>query len=138
MGYDPMMQVIHFDDGVRALAQALTEDHQGVFNVAASPPLPLMKIIRMSGGRSAPILHPFAYTGQSIASMLFRKGKEIPAIPWDFLRYPWTASTDRIEAEWGYHPRQDAETTVRRFAEERHAGAAGHATLESAAAKVGA
>ena len=121
MGYDPMMQVIHLDDVVRALIQALEEDHQGVFNAAAAPPLPLMKLIRMAGGHSVPILHPFAYTGQSLASMFLKKSKEIPAIPWDFLRYPWTAATDKIEAEWGYHPRLDAETTVRLFAQERHA-----------------
>ena len=138
MGYDPMIQIIHFDDVVRALIQALEEDHQGVFNVATSPPLPVMKLIRMAGGYSVPILHPFAYTGQSIASLFLKKSKEIPAIPWDFLRYSWTASTDKIAEEWGYHPRLDAERTVQLFAEERHVQGDGRTIQSDAAARASA
>ncbi len=118
MGYDPLLQVIHFDDAVRALTQALESDHQGVFNVAASPPLPLMKIIRLSGGHSIPILHPCAYAGQTLAGMFYRKSQDIVPIHWDYLRFPWTIATDRIREEWGFIPEYNAEETVRLFTQE--------------------
>ena len=41
-------------------------------------------------------------------------------IHWDYLRYPWTVSTEKIREEWGFTPEYDAETTVRLFADELH------------------
>jgi len=121
MGYDPLMQVIHFDDALRAVQQALIETHPGVYNVAASPPLPLMKIIRITGAHSIPVLHPIAYTGHSLKGMAFKKSRERLPIYWDYLRYPWIVDAQKIAEEWGFIPRFDAEATVRAFAREREA-----------------
>ncbi len=120
MGYDPLLQVLHFDDAVAAAIEALNKKHPGVYNVAASPPLPLMKIIRLAGVHSVPILHPFAYFGQNLGSMVIRKSADLLPIHWDYLRYPWTVSTEKIEQEWGFSPTFDAETTVKTFADELH------------------
>jgi len=132
MGYDPLMQTLYFDDALRAAIQALAEEHPGVYNVAASPPLPLMKIIRQAGGHSISILHPLAYTGQNLGSMVFRKGKNILPIHWDYLRFPWTAATDKIQEEWGFTPEYDAETTIALFAEERQARRTGYSVQKAA------
>lgn len=133
MGYDPLLQVIHFDDVLRALCQALTENHAGVYNVAASPPLPLMKIIRQTGGHSIPILHPFAYTGHNLTGMFFKKSKEALPIYWDYLRFPWTISTEKIREEWGFAPDHDAETVIEDFARELHARHNSHPAQQAAA-----
>jgi UDP-glucose 4-epimerase len=120
MGYDPLMQVLHFDDAANVATRALEETHPGVFNVAAAPPLPLLKIIRMAGLHSVPILHPFAYTGQNLTGLFIKKAQEAVPLHWDYLRYPWTVSTDKIREEWGFEPMYDAETTVAMFADELH------------------
>jgi UDP-glucose 4-epimerase len=120
MGYDPLMQVIHFEDALRASIRALEENHPGVYNIATSPPLPLMKIIRLSGGHSLPVFHPLAYAGQNLTGMVFKKSKELIPIHWDFLRYPWTISTEKVQTEWNFTPEYDAETTIALFTEELH------------------
>ena len=119
MGYDPLMQVLHVDDAATVAIRALKENHQGVYNVAAAPPLPLLKIIRMIGAHSVPIFHPLAYTGQNLTGLFIKKAQAMVPLHWDYLRYPWTIATDKIREEWGFEPMYDAETTVAMFADER-------------------
>ncbi len=118
MGHDPLMQVIHFDDVVRVSTQALEEEHTGVFNVAASPPVSLQSIIHCIGRHSVPLLPSFAYAGQNVVDLLIKKDQGTPPIPWTFLRYPWIASTEKIERMWGFAPQHDAHAVIKKFSEE--------------------
>ena len=117
LGFDPLVQVIHHDDVVRALGQCIITDHNGVFNVAAPGPLPLVKLLALAGVPPTPLIHPFAYYGFRMGRLISSKAYEMAPLPWDYLRYPWVADTRRMENEMGFVPAIDAETTVRQFGE---------------------
>ncbi len=118
LGFDPLMQVIHEDDVVEALAHAVAVEAAGVFNVAAEGVLPLAKVIRLAGRQPLPIFHPFAYGGLRLlgdAPVSLRR--HIP-LDLDYLRYPWVADLTRMGEVLGFTPRFTGEETVNAFAEE--------------------
>src|SRR5258706_15952249 len=60
LGFDPMMQVVHEEDMVRAILLALRPGVRGIFNLAGPPPLPLSRVIKALGRASMPLPHPLA------------------------------------------------------------------------------
>lgn len=102
LGFDPMLQVIHEDDVVEALAHATLGEHSGAFNVAADPPMPLLRILALAGQLPLPIAHPLAYqAARWLGGSKF--GKAMPFEP-DYLRYRWVAATERMREEMGFFP----------------------------------
>ena len=65
-GFDPVIQLIHEEDVVSALAHATIYDVPGTYNMAASGAMPLFKLTGLAGKFSVPVLHPFAYLGESV------------------------------------------------------------------------
>ena len=66
LGFDPMVQVIHHDDVVTAIELALTPGVRGIFNVAGPEPVPLSRLIELTGRPAMPI--PHASRGRSSSS----------------------------------------------------------------------
>ena len=46
LGYDPMVQVVHERDVVRAIQKGLQESKRGIYNIAGPEPLPLYRTLR--------------------------------------------------------------------------------------------
>lgn len=118
LGFEPMFQVIHYDDVLRAIGHAILEDHNGTYNIAADPPLPLLKLLALARVPPLPLLHPLAY--RLGGGRLPYRASELTPLPWDYLRYGCVGDTTRMREELGFMPTVDAETTVRRFAEALH------------------
>lgn len=110
LGFDPMMQLIHEDDVVEALAHAARTPAAGAFNVAADPPMPLLRILALAGRAPLPIAHPLAYqAGRWLGSGRF--GRAVPFEP-DYLRYRWVADTERMRQELDFHPHYGGDEAV--------------------------
>jgi UDP-glucose 4-epimerase len=58
LGYDPIMQLVHRDDCVRALVIAALDAPAGTYNVATPDPAPLSRILESAGKPHAPLLPP--------------------------------------------------------------------------------
>jgi UDP-glucose 4-epimerase len=116
LGFDPMMQVIHEDDVVEALAHATLNDAPGVFNVAAEGVLPLRQVMGLCGKFPWPMLHPLAYG--ILGNGHLRLDHYLPIAP-DYLRYPWAGDLGKMRAELGFAPRYTAQETCRDFAGRR-------------------
>jgi UDP-glucose 4-epimerase len=62
LGYDPMLNLLSFDDAVRAIALSARHDGQGVFNIPGADTLPLSAVIAGWGRTGIPVpallLHP--------------------------------------------------------------------------------
>lgn len=102
MGFDPLMQFIHEQDVVEAIAVALEHGLQGVFNVVGPGQVPLHTAIRETGGRALAlpefVLRPLIRT-------LFARG----IVPWpegalDFLKFPVTLSGRRFVEATNFRP----------------------------------
>lgn len=109
LGFDPMMQVIHEEDVVEALAYATLNQIAGVFNVAAEGALPLTRLLGLTQTAPLPVWHPLAYWGME-------KVKEpadfLPIEP-DYLRYRWVADLTKMREELGFYPQKMADEAVR-------------------------
>jgi UDP-glucose 4-epimerase len=110
LGFDPMMQVIHENDVVAALAHAVLSDAPGAFNVGALPHMPLWKLMGLAGKLPLPVLHPLAYG--SVALL----GARYAPIDLDYLRYPCVGDLLKMQTELGFTPQYTSEETLREFA----------------------
>jgi UDP-glucose 4-epimerase len=58
IGYDPILQLVHRDDAVAALARAAVSGGSGAYNIAGPDPLPLSALLDAVGKMHAPLLPP--------------------------------------------------------------------------------
>jgi UDP-glucose 4-epimerase len=117
LGFDPVMQLIHEDDVVEALAYAVSNDAPGVFNVAAKDVHPLNKVRGLAGKLPISVLHPFAYWRSKLLDRAGLRSESYMPLEPDYLRYPWVGDLARMRDELGFEPRYTAEETLREFAE---------------------
>ena len=109
-GFDPVVQLIHEEDVVNALAHVTIFNVPGTYNVAATGAMPLYKLTGLAGKLSVPVLHPFAYLGESVL------GAQLTPIDFDYLRYACVGDLKRMREELEFEPTYTAEATVREFA----------------------
>ncbi len=116
MGFDPLMQVIHEDDVVEALAHAVLHDAPGVFNVAAEEVLPLSKLMALAGKFAPPIFHLAAYWGNPVLSSMGLPVARLWPLPLDYLRYSWVGDLNKMRSVLDFTPRYTATEALREFA----------------------
>jgi UDP-glucose 4-epimerase len=110
MGFDPMIQVIHFDDVARAVVMALRPGARGIFNLAGPEPVPLSRVLKMLGRPRLPIPHGAA---RSMLSQLFRyRLSSFPAPELDHIKYVCMVDDRRARDALGYAPRHGLRDTV--------------------------
>lgn len=111
LGFDPMIQVVHQDDVVSAIAASLEPGVRGIFNLAGPPPLPLSHLVRKTGRPHVPVPHGLA---KGALGRLFRyHASSFPAPELQHIRYVCMVDDGRARDALGYQPRHDADETVR-------------------------
>ena len=107
LGFDPVLQVIHENDVIEAVAFTALQNVSGDFNIAAHGVMPLSRIMRIL--RKVP--HPVFYRLANKKSRLMRRArcpeKELTKIEWDYLRYSFIADIDKMQTEMGFSPSID-------------------------------
>jgi UDP-glucose 4-epimerase len=102
MGFDPMMQFIHEEDLTEAIALALQQGLQGVFNVVGPGEVPLHTAIAAAGGTALPLPEPII---RPVLDRAFRWGLvPYPAGILDYLKYPVTLSGKRFVEATNFRP----------------------------------
>ena len=102
MGFDPLLQLLHEDDFLRAIELALRSDARGPFNLAGSGVLPLGTLLRLAGKRARAVPHPLLYRVEYLSS-LWSAGAP-PSELYDYLRFPWCVDISRARTELGFEP----------------------------------
>ncbi|AKV02989.1 UDP-glucose 4-epimerase [Labilithrix luteola] len=111
MGFDPMVQVVHESDVVRALERTLTPGKRGIYNLAGPGPLPLSHIVKLLGKPSVPV--PYSL-GKAVLKRLWSfRLTTFPAPELDHIRYVCMVDDTRARDELGYAPETSIEDTVR-------------------------
>lgn len=113
LGFDPLVQVLHEDDALEALAHATMGDHRGSYNVAADGVFYLSQAIRKAGRTPAPVLTP-------LTSHLFQAARSLGLVRFapfelDYLKFPWLVDTKRMKEELGFQPRFSGNDALRAF-----------------------
>ena len=102
LGFDPLMQVLHEEDWLRALELALERDVRGPINLASSGQLPLSTLLRLAGKKRRALPHPLLYRLGYLPA-LWRAGAS-PGGFYDYLRFLWVVDTRRARDELGFEP----------------------------------
>jgi len=111
LGFDPMVQIIHESDVVRAMERALVPGRRGIYNIAGPEPLPLSHIVKILEKPSVPI--PYTL-GKAILKRLWSfRLTSFPAPELDHIRYVCMVDDGRAREELGYAPAQSIEDTVK-------------------------
>lgn len=116
LGFNPLIQILHESDAVDALAYAVTAAAGGTFNIAASPPLPLARMIALAGKVPIPIPYPMALGRYRVEKTNRHRRQTMPIHP-SFLRYRLVADTASMEDSLGFSPEFSAEETLHAFRE---------------------
>ncbi len=113
LGFDPMIQVMHEHDVVRALRLVLAPGVRGVFNVAGPPAVPLSVLLAETGRPVLEIPHPIF---ESLMRSLYAlRVWSFPPPEIGFLKYACLADDSRIRFELDYEPRVDLRAILQDF-----------------------
>ena len=110
MGYDPMIQVIHQDDVIRALMLSLHPGVRGVFNLAGPPPAPVSHMISLAGRSRLPL--PGFLFRTALERMWKVRATNFPAPELEFIRYVCMVEDKRARKQLSYTPRHDLRATI--------------------------
>ncbi|MBZ0252177.1 MAG: SDR family oxidoreductase [Candidatus Methylomirabilis sp.] len=111
MGFDPMLQLIHEDDVVHALALAARPGIRGIYNVVGPGQVPLSVILKELGAGRIPIPHPVA---MSLTRRLWEMGLSAFSAPeLNFLRFVCNIDGARATRDLGFVPRYSLPETIR-------------------------
>ncbi|UCG25144.1 MAG: NAD-dependent epimerase/dehydratase family protein [Chloroflexota bacterium] len=119
LGFDPLLQLVHEDDVVEALAFATLNRASGIFNIAADDVMPLSRIFRLVRRVPLPVYHPVAYRGLNLLQGTSLQPLRYVPIEWNYLRYSWVADLSRMRKEFGFAPVYTAAEALREFAGQR-------------------
>jgi UDP-glucose 4-epimerase len=116
MGFDPMMQLVHEKDVVRAIQLALRPGVRGIFNIRGPGEMPLSHLVRKTGGRPRVVPSPLARV--ALDQLWKLRLSNFPSQELDHLRYVCMVDDTRARTELGYEPVHSIERVlkdVRRF-----------------------
>jgi UDP-glucose 4-epimerase len=103
LGFDPMVQLIHYQDVADAIVAALVAGRRGIYNIVGPGELPLSAVLRELGREPVRIPHPVA---RPLLSLAFRLGvSSFPVAELDFIRYVCMVDGRRANAELAFRPR---------------------------------
>ncbi|MCY4654646.1 MAG: NAD-dependent epimerase/dehydratase family protein [Dehalococcoidia bacterium] len=97
---DPPMQFLHEDDIVQTLIRCLERRPRGIYNVGGDGAIRWGEMVAMMNRPVVRLPAPIWYLLTSAAWHL-RLQSDSPASGLDFVRYRWTASTDKIRSAIG-------------------------------------
>jgi UDP-glucose 4-epimerase len=102
LGYDPLMQILHEEDLLRAVGLALENDVPGPINLAGSGVLPLSTLLSLAGKSRWSLPAALLYRVTSLDWI--RRTGDPPEAFYDYLRYLWTLDTRRAKEQLGFEP----------------------------------
>jgi UDP-glucose 4-epimerase len=111
LGFDPMVQLVHYQDVAEAIVCALAPGRRGIFNIVGPGEVPVSAVLRELGREPRAIPHPVALP---LLSLAFRFGlSSFPVNELDFIRYVCMVDGRVAAAELGFRPRYSLRETIR-------------------------
>jgi UDP-glucose 4-epimerase len=110
MGFDPMVQVVHESDVVRAIALALRPGVRGIFNVAGPEPVPLSRFVKILGRQRLSV--PYSIARIVLRRLWSLRLTTFPAPELDHIRYVCMVDDHRSRQVLGFTPAKSLEETV--------------------------
>jgi UDP-glucose 4-epimerase len=116
MGFDPMVQVIHERDVVRAIALALEPGVRGIFNLKGPGEVPISRVFKLLGRRPRSV--PSMLAAPVLERMWRYRFTSFPMPELDHIRYVCMVDDTRAREILGFAPRYSLDETVRAVLDE--------------------
>ena len=114
-GFDPMIQLIHEEDVVRALVVALEREVRGVYNIVGPGVAPLSRILRVLGRR--PLVIP-SFMARRILSSAWRvHASGFPSPELRHIQFNCIVDGTAARRDLGFEPRYNLIETIRAVTE---------------------
>jgi UDP-glucose 4-epimerase len=110
MGFDPMVQVVHQNDVVQAIIQALRPGVRGIFNLGGPQPAPLSRLVKHMGKKQLPL--PHWLLSSAIDRMWKMHMTSFPSPELGHIRFVCMVDDARAREVLGYQPRYSLEETI--------------------------
>jgi len=118
LGYDPIMQLIHRDDCVRALTIAALDAPPGTYNIATPDPAPLTRILAAAGKPHAPLLPPAGLGMTALTLRALGLAFLSPQLL-DLLRWGRSLNVERAASLMGFKAERSTFDAFEDFVEQR-------------------
>jgi UDP-glucose 4-epimerase len=102
-GFDPEYQFIHEEDLAEAFWLAIRKDVDGIFNVTSDGTTSLSECAKLTG-KEVSWVRLTRMTSTVLRIMWALHLMEASPPSFDFWKYRWTASNEKIKRELGFHP----------------------------------
>jgi len=123
-GHDPELQLCHEDDVAEVLRVCAINRASGVYNLAGKDTMRWSEMVNAFGRRMIS-LPSWAIYPMTELTWRLRIQNESPAVGLDFIRYPWTVSTDKLRRELGIVPSHSSRDAWESFTLRNHPDPAG-------------
>jgi nucleoside-diphosphate-sugar epimerase len=103
MGFNPMVNLVHTRDVIRAIQLAIVKDIKGIFNIAGKETAPLTEFAHLCGARIVSLPGPIFSMAQRMQSVLSRGDFDFRVNP-ERLKYSVLLDTRRAREVLGFDP----------------------------------
>jgi UDP-glucose 4-epimerase len=118
LGYDPLVQLLHPEDALRAAEAALARGPSGVVNVVPRDTISLLTALHLADKLTVAVPHVLAYL---VAEMWWGSGVgEAPGGFIDYARFPFVADGEKARAVLGFEPRHASRDALTAYLEYRY------------------
>ncbi len=131
MGYDPLVQLLHPEDALRAVEAALEHGPCGIVNVVPRDAISLLTALHLAEKVTVPVPHPLAYAG---ADVLWGSGVgEAPGPFVDYARFLCIADGQKARRELKFTARYRSREALDAFLSFRYPERGDETAMESPA-----
>jgi UDP-glucose 4-epimerase len=116
LGFDPMIQLVHLSDLLRAISLSLRSDVRGIFNIAGKDAAPLSRIIRALERPSLPL--PERLLKALAAGSFFSRRSPFPANELDHLKYSCLIDDSRARHDLAFAPKKGLLSIIKELKQE--------------------
>jgi UDP-glucose 4-epimerase len=113
MGHDPLVQLVHEVDAVRALKLAIDRDAAGVFNIASRGVVPVSALVKLAGRIALPV--PYGVYRRLAGLLWVAQLSEAPPAFVSALRYLCVVDGAKASEQLGFRARYSTQDAVLDF-----------------------
>ncbi len=110
LGFDPLIQLLHELDVVRAIVRAVEGSARGIFNLAGPEPIPLSRVLARLGRPTLPV--PYTLAKPTLSRLWNLRLSSFPPPELDHIRYVCMVDDARARTELGFTPAYDLKATI--------------------------
>ncbi len=110
-GFNPMIQVMHIQDVLRAIEMIIKQRERGIFNLSGQDQIPLLTFLKEIGANHLPVMPLFEKI--TFKALFMSEFTSLHPEQVDFLKYPCMVDDNRIRERLSFTPQHRISDIIR-------------------------